>query len=703
MGGSIEDEDGNNSRFIDFSEVEWKKSHGDPVDKPKGQKWVEYPPAKEKYGYKKTDGTVINAFGKWQNENIKDSKELLEKTYDQLVNVASQIQTNYALDVELSSDPAELGDTGLALDRTVAEPIEFSGRIIALEYSISDPEGTAKVEMGQFLSVYEPDTRIDEIEDRIRDIERDRDIVVDDNSFPDIKPPTPQKVEVKGLFASVALLWEFDSSSYIAAYEVYGSQVKDFAPDTTNFSNRLWRGKEGGWVHDSDVNQVWYYRIRAVNTRGTASDFTAQFSATTVRIGTNHIENQSITNALIKDLSADKISVGTLVGINIKGSILTGSRLEFTDPDPYNVSYVTGSEIFMRRRDPSDDTLFSFFNVKEGKITTKGGKISGSSSTISIQRGELIATSTYNDYGIKLSAPEGEYGGTKLEFFSGDPSNSNDSIGWMGVQGSHLSISTLNNRSLFVSMQNIRISTGYLRLDGPTGDGTNASAVFNVNDQQNYVDLSSIGNVGVRIFGGQRGLNLYGVNYISGFGGGKTIRFENSGEVLLTDTRSNTDFHIGRDSTGPRIYSNAIYKRTYSSAANLYITGAGTLGRVTSASKYKMNIEDLPSDRYEKVLDLIPKTWYDKQAVEEYSKALSEGNEEVALNENDIPHVERIPGLIAEDVYNAGLKEFVSFGPPDANGNREIEGLMYDRIYVLLIPLVKNLKKRIEILESGLN
>ncbi|MCY8345052.1 phage tail protein [Bacillus haynesii] len=324
-GGSVEDEDGNNSRFIDFADVVWSKANGDPVDKPKGQKWVEYPPAKEKYGYKKTDGTVINAFGKWQNENIKDSVELLEKTYDQLVNAASQIQTNYALDVELSSDPVELGDTGLALDRTVAEPIEFSGRIIALEYSISDPEGTAKVEMGQFLSVYEPDTRLDQIEDKIDNISRD--IIVDDDSFPDIKPPTPTNVEVNGLFAKVQLWWDFEPHSYIAAYEIYGSQVKDFVPDTTNFSNRLWRGKTGGWVHEAEVNQVWYYRIRAVNTRGTASNFTDQYSAATVRIGTNHIEDLSITRTKMGEAAVDTIHVADGAITNAKIANLSVDKL----------------------------------------------------------------------------------------------------------------------------------------------------------------------------------------------------------------------------------------------------------------------------------------------------------------------------------------------------------------------------------------
>ncbi|MFN2746974.1 phage tail spike protein [Bacillus sp. z60-18] len=331
-GGSVETEGGGDSRFIDFADVVWSEENGDPVNKPKGQKWVEYPPAKEKYGYEKSDGSVINAFGKWQDENIKDPEELLQKTYDQLVNAASQIQTNYSLEVNLLNDPVSLGDTRLALDRTVAEPIEFYGRVIALEYPISDPTGKAKVEMGQFLSVYEPDKRLDEIEEQINNI--DQNITITDENFPDTKPSTPTNVEVKGLFSKVALSWDFEPYSYIAAYEVYGSQVKDFVPDTTNFSNRLWRGKDGGWVHEAEVNQVWYYRIRAVNTHDTPSDFTAQYSSATVRIGTNHIEDLAITNAKmgiaaidtanIADAAITNAKIDSLIADKIKGGILSG-------------------------------------------------------------------------------------------------------------------------------------------------------------------------------------------------------------------------------------------------------------------------------------------------------------------------------------------------------------------------------------------
>ncbi|MDA1477262.1 phage tail protein [Bacillus sp. CLL-7-23] len=400
-GASVETQ-GGNSRYINFADVEWKVSNGDPVDKPKGQKWVEFPPAKERYGHKKTDGTIINAFGKWQDENIEDPKELLQKTFEYLVHTASNTQTNYALEVFLLDEPVSLGDTRLAIDRTVSEPIKFFGRVIVLEYDISDPEGTAKVEMGQFLEVYEPDKRLDEIEEKIRDIEQEKgNTIVTDDSFPDKKPPMPQNVEVKGLFSKVALSWDFEPYSYIAKYEVYGSQMKDFTPDITNRSNLLWAGKEGGTVHEVEVNQLWYYRIRAVNTHGTASDFTAQYSAATVRIGTNHIEDLAITNTKI-----GKAAIDTL---NVADGAITNAKINSLIADKIKGGILSG--VIVRSDNESGDTI----ELKDGALT-------------SILDGKtMIKMSNYNlyfyDSGTDASSPKYDEVGTISNSWGGSNSS----------------------------------------------------------------------------------------------------------------------------------------------------------------------------------------------------------------------------------------------------------------------------------------
>ncbi|MFH6684036.1 prophage endopeptidase tail family protein [Bacillus amyloliquefaciens] len=312
------EETGGYSRFIDFSEVEWKKSKGDPVDKPLGQEWVGDPDLLERLGRLK-DGKLIHREGEFNNEDITDPEELLKATYNHLITTACKTEINYELSVQLlesvpghEHEHVELGDTTIAIDRNFAIPIETSQRVISMEYDITDPENTCVVEIGQFLSALQKDGRIDQIESVI---EKNRGTweskpdagEVTDGSFPDKAPPVPSNVVIKPMFQNVALTWDYDPSSYIAAYEVYASQVNGFTPLK---ENRIFRGKTGGYEHFTGVNEVWYYRLRSINTRGTASEFTDQFSATTQRILTDDIVFGAITKEKLADLAvdADKLS-----------------------------------------------------------------------------------------------------------------------------------------------------------------------------------------------------------------------------------------------------------------------------------------------------------------------------------------------------------------------------------------------------------
>lgn len=331
------EETGGYSRFIDFSEVEWKKSKGDPVDKPLGQEWVGDPDLLKRLGRLK-NGELIHREGQYNNEDITDPAELLKATYNHLITTASKTEVNYELSVQLlqnvpgyEHEHVELGDTTIAIDRNFAIPIETSQRIISMEYDITDPDNTCVVEIGQFLSVLQGDDRIDQIEnilDKNRGTwERKPDAgEVTDGSFPDKKPPVPSNVEVKSLFQNIALTWDYDPSSYIAAYEIYASQIKGFTPLT---ENRIFRGKTSGYEHFTGVNEVWYYRLRAINTRGTASDFTDEFSATTQRILTDDILFGAVTADRLADLAvtADKLSRDFSEANILPGSLLRASDI----------------------------------------------------------------------------------------------------------------------------------------------------------------------------------------------------------------------------------------------------------------------------------------------------------------------------------------------------------------------------------------
>lgn len=143
---------------------------------------------------------------------------------------------------------------------------------------------------------------------------------------------------------------------------------------------------------------------------------------------------------------------------------------------------------------------------------------------------------------------------------------------------------------------------------------------------------------------------------------------------------------------------------TTSQSPNVYITNNYHLARSTSSKKYKMNIkpiEEIEGDSYfDKILNLIPKGWYDKKAVEEYAEHLTclEEGRESNYEADDCFPLERYYGLIAEDLEEVGLERFLNYRIKD--GEKIVEGIQYDKLWTLLIPIIKSLKQRLDVLEN---
>lgn len=72
-------------RRIEFTDIEWKKSNGNPLDKPKGQNWLEYPEMTKLYGIPMKNGSKRKRETVLILEDIEDPKELLQATYENLV------------------------------------------------------------------------------------------------------------------------------------------------------------------------------------------------------------------------------------------------------------------------------------------------------------------------------------------------------------------------------------------------------------------------------------------------------------------------------------------------------------------------------------------------------------------------------------------------------------------------------------------
>ncbi|BAC12171.1 phage tail protein [Oceanobacillus iheyensis] len=273
QGGTVDE------KIIDFSNVEWKVEKGNPVDKPIGQKWVGDPHALSEYGLDK-DGILMHRQGVFNDTEIENPEELLEKTWEALI-LVQQPEVNYQLNVDTADESIRLGDTAICIDRNFARPIEIQTRIIALEYDVISPSNTVQIEMGQFLNLY--DDRIDKV---IEDIDRNREKwesvgTISKDSYPDNKPSPPTNVEAYGAFKTIQIYWDYTDEIYVDAYEVYGSQVKEFEPDSQHL---LWKGSVSAFSHIVETDQKWYYYVRAINHHGTASDWSEQTEAITHRV-----------------------------------------------------------------------------------------------------------------------------------------------------------------------------------------------------------------------------------------------------------------------------------------------------------------------------------------------------------------------------------------------------------------------------------
>src|SRR5690625_4871576 len=180
---------------------------------------------------------------------------------------------------------------------------------------------------------------------------------IDDDTFPDVKPETPANFTAEGLFKVIQLKWDFNASSYIASYELYASQTPNFNPT----SDRLvWRGKTGGYAFEAVTDEQWYFRLRAVNTHGTASDFTSEISAQTTKINAGiDVAPYTITDQLIaQDANIDGAKIGDATITSAKIANLIGDL-------------ITAGII----KDKDDRVLFNLddgiLNINDGAINIK--------------------------------------------------------------------------------------------------------------------------------------------------------------------------------------------------------------------------------------------------------------------------------------------------------------------------------------------
>lgn len=393
--------------------------------------------------------------------------------------------------------------------------------------------------------------------------------------------------------------------------------------------------------------------------------------------GKTKIDNAVIKNAMIDSLSANKLTAGTidagkinvinLNASNISAGIITGANLSIN----LNSGEVTFQKGVIQRADKR-------FSIDVTKGTVESYDITGG---FTISNGEILLSS-----GVVTNGNSKMFGSiTYKPLAGGSWGGGTNGLSLIGEEG--FFAGTSNVKKAGISTKNIGV--------GISGSKSGNVDIFS----SEKIELSA-GNVYEELPGQSAFKNLATLAIGNTTSGNSLINLS-SRVITLTAGGSGNHFELTADSTSALVQSIVIFRRTYASAANMYITQYGTIGRSTSASKYKLAIEEDKTDNYKNILKLKHKTWYDKANTEAYARALD--NKDTFDWDNpadEVLPVERIHGLIAEDLVEAGLTEFVSYGELNDDGTKEVEGIQYDRLVVPLLQIVKDHQIEIEKLKE---
>jgi hypothetical protein len=225
-----------------------------------------------------------------------------------------------------------------------------------------------------------------------------------------------------------------------------------------------------------------------------------------------------------------------------------------------------------------------------------------------------------------------------------------------------------------------RISVDY---DASYGSRMTFGSLYNGGYQtSNLMTITGSGNVGIGTSAPVSFTN-YNTLSVNGTTGGAVVTMSNGTSALrmacgTTDSAlwepRNVDFAIGTNNTERmRILANGItliysvYSQTSGAAANVIVGSDGNLFRSTSSLKYKKNVNDYTKGLAE-VMQLRPVTYN-------------------GINELDGD--KQFAGLIAEEVHELGLTEFVQYaedGTPDA--------LAYQNMIALLVKGMQELNQK---------
>lgn len=310
---TVTDEEGNESSIY-IDEIGVKTSRYVEGDIIKSQ-WIDFSdkfdedetPTKEK---------LKNLAEKYFNDNSCDLPKMTYKIEFQPLSQTEEYKEDglYELEHIGMDDSVYIVNSKYGI-RDQARVIKTTYNVLAEKY-ISIELGDPKTTLGSIINKSNDDTVTkDEVKEIIKNNKKD---------YPNTLPAIPVITIDRAGFKTVSLSWEYDNKPYYF-YEVYASQEQGFTP---NAFDLIFKGKASAFLHEVECSQTWYYKVRAVNTYGNATDFSEEVSATTTKISdaAEYFQEAAIESALIGSLNADVINAGKL-----KGTFIDARNLTVTD------------------------------------------------------------------------------------------------------------------------------------------------------------------------------------------------------------------------------------------------------------------------------------------------------------------------------------------------------------------------------------
>ncbi|MCI1689154.1 MAG: gp58-like family protein [Leuconostoc mesenteroides] len=481
------------------------------------------------------------------------------------------------------------------------------------------------------------------------------------------------------------------------------------------------------------VNSGGYFNIsRPIMVNGTTvSDYVAGSYNNNAALAQVKITADSISN-FVRD-SSGNISSDFQTALS-KTSIITGSTLATsikTQTATQISSALTdnnGKIISLINQDSSGVQIAGENIVLDGDTAVTGDfwtkqiyamKVNANNITVGTLNGSQVNITNINANNIVSGAISGANLNINLNtgsvVFQKGRINSSDYTTDINIDQGYISTANDNTRAL--------IKQGMIQLIAPNSFDLQTSPYMEMSNNrgQSTAGAAIIGRDSVSISNSKNAKNIFpapiGTESFSGFYTGQAfdgawlptkVSGADRGVVVAGGTETtwqilNTSPYIwvGTNATGSSGYGNrvvikaeylhatTVYNHGGSGGANVYVSSDGALVKSSSATKYKTNIEhETDSIQGDQLLTIDPATWNDKfesEQLERYHETGVEPERQINMEGK------RYYGIIAEDLVKAGLEELVTRNEE----TDEVEGVEYSKIGVALIPIIRDLRNKL--------